>query len=141
MNSDAEDPQTPDPAQANRYQREARLGTDPPAPLPNSTPPAFDPAGPPQPVASQPWLPSLTVLLASASAAGMALFGLLAVTERPCMGATRSSRLKWEQQAKQAEAELEAIRQQNAETGTADASDSFVSSASVKPSDHEEQSP
>ncbi|MCE9553365.1 MAG: hypothetical protein K8T91_08305 [Planctomycetes bacterium] len=83
-------------------------------PLPDDEPsldPAFDPTGPPEPVTSSGWASRVTKGLVAFGAAGTTLFFLLGNAVTPCMGATRSSRLKWEERERQIDAAVDALRE------------------------------
>lgn len=78
----------------------------------------FDTTGPPQPVPGKSRFPKIAMAAVSIAAAGSAVYALLGVSVSSCRGATRSSRLKWEERKQQIEADIEAIHQQPIVSGS-----------------------
>lgn len=78
----------------------------------SAVPRDFDTTGPPQPVPGKSRFPKIAMAVVSIAAAGSAVYALLGVSVTSCRGATRSSRLKWEERKQQMEADIEAIHQQ-----------------------------
>jgi hypothetical protein len=56
-----------------------------------------DECGPPEPVLEAGWSLHNTVTTLTLLAIGGVIFGVLGLASSPCRGATRSSRLRWEQ--------------------------------------------
>ncbi|MCE9553153.1 MAG: hypothetical protein K8T91_07215 [Planctomycetes bacterium] len=78
----------------------------------SAVPRDFDTTGPPQPVPGKSRFPKIAMAVVSIAAAGSAVYALLGVSVSSCRGATRSSRLKWEERKQQIDADIEAIHQQ-----------------------------
>lgn len=64
---------------------------------------AQDECGPPEPVQGGGWPVRKTITTLACVVIGGAIFGIYGVATTPCMGATRSSRLLWEQRNQEIE--------------------------------------